>query len=231
VADTFTGFPPGGIAFLAGLAADNSRTYFDAHRGTYANDIAAPLRALITAVGERLRDTAVPDLCFHPSTGKSLFRINRDTRFSADKTPYHPWVDAIWWAGPDARSAPAFIFRLSADYLVAGAGIMGLRDTRLDRYRAAVADDSSGHALQDLLAQLSTTLGDLEITEPTRTRVPAPYPQDHPRRDLLRCDTLHASIRRPHPPTLATPAFADTFTGLLTPFVQLHRWLVDHVAT
>ena len=100
MADTFTGFPPGGIAFLAGLAADNSRTYFDAHRGTYANDIAAPLRALITAVGERLRDTAVPDLCFHPSTGKSLFRINRDTRFSADKTPYHPWVDAIWWAGP-----------------------------------------------------------------------------------------------------------------------------------
>jgi hypothetical protein len=28
VADTFTGFPPTGIAFLAGLAADNARTYF-----------------------------------------------------------------------------------------------------------------------------------------------------------------------------------------------------------
>jgi hypothetical protein len=130
VADTFTGFPPTGIAFLAGLAADNAKTYFNANRDTYTNDLAVPLRALVVAVGERLRDTAVPDVCFEPSTGKSLFRINRDTRFSADKTPYHPWVDAIWWAGPDdARRAPAFISRLSADYLVAGVGIMGLRDT------------------------------------------------------------------------------------------------------
>jgi len=188
VADTFTGFPPGGIAFLTGLAADNSAAYFSANRGTYANDVAAPLRALVVAVGERLRDTAVPDIRFEPSTGKSLFRINR-------------------------------------------AGIMGLRDTRLDRYRTAVADDSSGPALRDLLTQLSTTLRDVEITEPARKRVPAPYPQDHPRRDLLRCDTLHASVRRAHPPMLASPAFADTLSDLLTPFAQLHRWLVDHVAT
>jgi hypothetical protein len=127
--------------------------------------------------------------------------------------------------------APAFIFRPSADYLVAGAGIMGLRDARLNRYRAAVADDSAGVALHDLLTGLSTKLGDVEITRPAPTRVPAPYPQDHPRRDLLRCDTLHASVQRAHPPTLASPAFADTLTGLLTPFAQLHRWLVDHVAT
>lgn len=232
MADTFTGFPPGGIAFLAGLAAGNTRTYFDANRGTYANDVAAPLRALVVAVGERLRDKAVPDVCFEPSLGKSLFRINRDARFSAEKTPYHPWVDAIWWAGPDdARRAPAFIFRLSAGYLVAGAGIMGLRDTPLDRYRAAVADDSSGHALHDLLAQLSTTLRDAEITKPARKRVPAPHLLDHPRRDL-------PALRRPprlgttaHSRTLASPALADTLTGLLTPFAQLHRWPVDHVAT
>jgi len=232
VADAFTGFPPGSIAFLAGLAADNTTTYFNTNRDTYTNDLAAPLRALVVAVGERLRDTAVPDVCFEPSVGKSLFRINRDTRFSADKTPYYPWVDAIWWAGPgDARRAPAFIFRLSAGCLVAGAGIMGLRGTRLDRYRAAVADDSSGHALHDLLAQLATTLRDVVITEPARKRVPAPYPQDHPRRDLLRCDTLHASVRRAHPRTLASPAFTDTLTGLLTRFAQLHRWLADHIAT
>jgi uncharacterized protein (DUF2461 family) len=76
VADTFTGFPPTGIAFLAGLAADNARTYFNANRDTYANDVAAPLRALVVAVGERLRAEAVPDVCFEPSVGKSLFRIN-----------------------------------------------------------------------------------------------------------------------------------------------------------
>jgi uncharacterized protein (TIGR02453 family) len=152
MAETFTGFPPSGIAFLAGLAADNTKTYFDGNRDTYTNDVAAPLRALVVTVGQRLRDKTVPDIRLEPMVGKSLFRINRDTRYSPDKTPYHPWVDAIWWAGlRDARRAPAFIFRLSADYLVAGAGIMGLRDTQLDRYRAAVADNSSGRALHDLV--------------------------------------------------------------------------------
>jgi Conserved hypothetical protein (DUF2461) len=48
------------------------------------------------AVGQRLRDGTGRDVCFEPTVGKSLFQINRDTRFSADKTPYHPWVDATW---------------------------------------------------------------------------------------------------------------------------------------
>jgi len=232
VAETFTGFPPSGIAFLGGLAADNTKAYFDGNRDTYSDDVAAPLRALVVAVGQRLREGTGRDVCFEPTVGKSLFRINRDTRFSADKTPYHPWVDAIWWAGlHDARRAPAFIFRLSGGSRIAGAGITGLRDTHLDRYRTAVAGDSSGRALHALLNELSATLPDVEITEPARKRVPAPYPQDHPRRDLLRCDSLHASVQRPHPPTLASPEFADTLTGLLTPFAQLHRWLVDHVTT
>lgn len=95
MADAFTGFPPTGIDFLAGLAADNARTYFNANRDTYANDVAAPLRALVVAAGERLRDTAVPDLCFEPGVGKSLFRINRDTRFPV------PRVGAVLaWLGP-----------------------------------------------------------------------------------------------------------------------------------
>jgi uncharacterized protein (TIGR02453 family) len=232
VDEAFGGFPPSGIAFLAGLAADNTKAYFDRNRGTYADDVTAPLRALVVAVGQRLREGACQDVCFDPTVGKSLFRINRDTRFSADKTPYHPWVDAIWWTGlRDARRAPAFIFRLSADGLIAGAGIMGLRDTQLDRYRTAVADETSGRALDDLLNELSAALPDVAVTEPARKRVPAPYPQDHPRRDLLRCDSLHASVQRAHPATIASAEFADTLAGLLTPFARLHRWLVDHVTT
>lgn len=82
---------------------------------------------------------------------------------------------------------------------------MELRDTRLDRYRAAVADHSSGRALHDLLTELSATLRDVEITKPTRERVPAPYPQDHPRCDLLRCDTLHALARAPDGSSWARP--------------------------
>ncbi len=107
MADTFTGFPPSGHRLPGRARRGQHQDCFNANRGTYANDVAAPLRALVAAVGERLHDKAVSDVCFEPSVGESLFRINRDTRFPAGKTPYHPWIDAIWWAGPDdARRAP-----------------------------------------------------------------------------------------------------------------------------
>lgn len=230
--DPFTGFPPEGVTFLAGLAETNTKTYFDAHRATYQHALARPVRALVDDVGARLRAEIAPDLCFEPTAGKSLFRINRDTRFTTDKTPYNPWIDAIWWPGHDnARQAPAFIYRLAADHLVVGAGVMGLRDNQVDRYRSAVADDDTGTTHVTILARLRGGLPELEITEPSRKRVPSPHPPDHPRGDLLRCDSLHASVRRPHPPSLHEAAFAETLTELLTPFARLHRWLVDHTAS
>ena len=177
--DTFTGFPPDGVAFLAGLAENNTKAYFDAHRDTYQRALAGPVRALVAEVGERLRDDAAPDLCFEPTVGKSLFRINRDTRFAADKAPYNPWIDAIWWAGhDDARRAPAFIFRLAADHLVAGAGVMSLRDHQLGRYRSAVAADDTGAALDTILKGLRRDQPGFEVTEPSRKRVPSKDPPD-----------------------------------------------------
>jgi hypothetical protein len=66
VDETFTGFPPSGIAFLAGLAADNTKAYFDGNRDTYSNDVAVPLRALVVAVGQRLRDETGRDATSSP---------------------------------------------------------------------------------------------------------------------------------------------------------------------
>jgi uncharacterized protein (DUF2461 family) len=60
MAEAFTGFPPSGIAFLAGLAADNTKTYFDANRDIYTNDLAAPLRALVVTVGQRAATPSTP---------------------------------------------------------------------------------------------------------------------------------------------------------------------------
>lgn len=229
--DRFGGFPPDGIAFLAGLAADNSRAFFDANRGVYERELAAPVRLFVTDVADRLRASVAPGLQAEPTVGRSLFRINRDLRFTKDKTPYNPWIDAIWWEGhPEARRAPAFIFRLAADHVVVGAGVMGLRGGQLDRFRHAVADPHTGSALHGTLDQLLDTQPDTELTQPTRKRVPSPYPQDHPRRELLRLDQLHASRQFAHPGSVNTPGFADWTADHLEPFSRLHRWMVDNLA-
>lgn len=228
MAERFGGFPPEGI--LAGLAADNTRAFFDAQRRAYERDLAGPIRLFVNEVADRLRVSVAPDIQAEPTVGKSLFRINRDLRFSKDKTPYNPWMDAIWWEGdPDARRAPAFIFRLAADHVVVGAGIMGLRGDRLDRYRRGVGDPSTGGALRAVLDHLIDAHADIQVTQPTRKRVPSPYPQDHQRGDLLRLDALHASRHLGHPSSVSTSRFADWTADHLQPFSPLHRWLVDNL--
>lgn len=38
-----------------------------------------------------------PDLRAEAKVGRSLFRINRDIRFSKDKTPYKTYLNFIFW--------------------------------------------------------------------------------------------------------------------------------------
>ena len=90
-----TGFPgigPGAIRFFEGIAANNDRAWFLAHKADYEADVLAPLRALVAAVSNRLQAAGVP-LVGDPL--RAVFRINRDVRFSGDKRPYRTESGAV----------------------------------------------------------------------------------------------------------------------------------------
>jgi uncharacterized protein (TIGR02453 family) len=91
----FAGFPPEGLAFLEGLGRDNTKAYFDAHRATYESALLEPAKAFVVALGEELRARVSPGIRAEPRVNGSILRINRDTRFSADKTPYKDHLD-LW---------------------------------------------------------------------------------------------------------------------------------------
>ena len=81
----FAGFPPETMTFLSGLAANNDKAWFTAHKADYERHVLAPFRLLLAEVISGLAARGIP------ITGdpvKSIFRIYRDVRFSADKTPY-----------------------------------------------------------------------------------------------------------------------------------------------
>lgn len=81
---TFTGFGADASDFLSGLAEDNTKTFFEAHRDEYIASIRQPLEDLLGEV----QDTYGPGRVMRP---------NRDVRFSADKSPYK--TTASMWAG------------------------------------------------------------------------------------------------------------------------------------
>jgi uncharacterized protein (TIGR02453 family) len=219
----FAGFPPDAWAFLADLDADNSKAFFDANRVRYDEGVAGPSKALVETLAGLLPGGLDLDVRAEPKLGRSLFRINRDIRFSADKTPYKIHVDFLFWVGEGApRTRPAFIMRLTAGSVLVGGGRMGVAGRALDAYRAALHDPQSGAAIRTAVETLAGA--GAELSEPDRSKPPRPFPPAHPNADLLRRDGFHLTRTTPHPAVVSAPPFADWCADALVPFVPIVAW-------
>jgi len=151
----FTGSPTTTFAFLRGLREHNEKAWFDAHRTDYQVGYVEPAIAFIEALGPRLRGFA-PELNYEARVNGSLFRIQRDTRISKDKTPYKTNLDLWFWAGETRGwEAPGCFFRLAPDALILGAGLHKFSPAQAARFREAVVDPVTGPELQRMLAGFS----------------------------------------------------------------------------
>jgi uncharacterized protein (TIGR02453 family) len=83
--ETFTGFRPEAIQFLADLAGNNERDWFTPRKGEYERLLKGPLEALCRALDEAFRARAIP---LEGDPSRSPFRIYRDVRFAKDKSPH-----------------------------------------------------------------------------------------------------------------------------------------------
>jgi len=171
-------FGRGAAAFYRGLAADNSREYFEAHREEYQRAIRVPLEDLVDFAQERY------------GPGK-VFRPNRDTRFSKDKSPYK--LGGALWAG---RVGGVYA-QISADGVWAGGGLYEPSRDQLARAREAITA-SRGRAAGGLRAAIDAAAsGGLEfVGSPLRT-APRGFDRDHPQIELLRMQRYAAMKRLP----------------------------------
>lgn len=216
----FVGFPDDTWAFLGDLANHNDTEWFRSAKPRYQRSVADPCSALVEALAPLL-GAVHPGLRAEPKVGRSLFRINRDTRFAADKTPYKTHLDFLFWVecGLPPRESPALIMRLTATDTLVGAGRMGLRDAALARYRTALqAEPSVVHTVETLLAD------GCELSEADRARVPAGLPADHVAAGLARRDGFHVSRTVHHPPEISGSKFAPWCADRFQAFAPLLDW-------
>lgn len=82
---SFQGFGPKALAFFEALAFHQTKAWFEENRALYETDVRGPLGLLVADLTAELARREVP-LAGDPK--RSLFRINRDVRFSKDKSPY-----------------------------------------------------------------------------------------------------------------------------------------------
>ena len=225
VSTTFAGFPREGLDFLEGLAADNTREYFDAHRETYESALLRPAKGLVVALGAQLRARVSPGIRAEPRINGSILRINRDTRFSSDKRPYKEHLDFWFWEGDaPSRERPGLFMRLRAATVLLGAGMHRFEPPALAAYRAAVADDGAGRALEDALAA-ATGLRGVTVGGEAYKRVPRGFDADHPRADLLRHGALYVNGEWKLPRAVLGPAFVGWAAERLERMAPVERWL------
>lgn len=187
----FTGFRPEAIEFLADLAQNNDRGWFQPRKGDYERLLKEPMEDFVAALGERFAAHRLP-LLADPKT--SIFRIYRDTRFAKDKSPYKthigasfPWVEG---SGGDASISHTehrngAYFHLQPGENFAGGGMWHASKPLLDAFRQSILDDEQRvrDALED--PAFIAEFGPVESHE-TLKRVPPGFPPDHPMADMLR---------------------------------------------
>ena len=138
----FSGFPAGSLEFLRALGEHNDREWFEAHRAVWDEEIIPAMLAWCEELAERLRDV-MPRLVFVPRVGGSLYRLNRDIRFSRDKSPYKTHVAALLWEGGEKHDAPGVYLHVAPDEVIFGGGLYVFEEGRLDRYRKLLHGDAA----------------------------------------------------------------------------------------
>jgi uncharacterized protein (TIGR02453 family) len=172
------GFTAKAAEFFAGLESDNSKDYWTANKAVFEKDVKEPMAALVDSLPER----------FQPF---KVFRMNRDIRFSPDKSPYKTQHGAAHEA-----DGTVYYVHFDAHGLMAACGAYMMAPDQLERYREAVAADTTGAALEGILRDLDER--GIEVGhgmgEPLKT-APRGYPKDHPRVELLRQKAVSAHGR------------------------------------
>lgn len=210
---TFDGYAPEALQFLKDLKANNDRAWFTDHKKTYETFIKAPTKDLA-----ELLKTSIDAMTGVAHKAK-VFRINRDIRFSKDKTPYNSHVHLSFSPQVDGASA-AWMFGWSTTYLTLGCGMFAFDKQTLGRFRDYIAGDAGG----DFEALIATLARDgIRFDEPALKRVPAGYPSDHPRAELLRRKGLMAWIDLDGPEAATDAALVETCRARFERLLPLAR--------
>ncbi len=169
--DTFTSES---LAFLANLKTNNTKEWFSANKTAYETAIKNPAAVFKGRLQKDLSEL----------TGKTLtskvFRINRDLRFSKDKTPYNTHIRMAFWSDSvtfEAKQAqpPSFFLSIEVDQVRFGMGSMQFPKPVLERYLSQL-ENGLGAELTTLLSALN--VHEFKTSEPDLSKPPKTVSKD-----------------------------------------------------
>ena len=167
--------------FFKGLAKNNKKEWFDKNRKTYDQHVKEPFRAFVEEMIVRIHADN-PDVLINAS--EAIFRINRDIRFSKDKTPYKTHLSAVISpGGRKAKDDPGFYFQIGFDGIRFYSGIHLPDKDKLEKVRGAIANNLSDFDSilngKNFVSKFQGILGD------QHKRIPPEFKEAHEKQPLI----------------------------------------------
>jgi uncharacterized protein (TIGR02453 family) len=184
----FEGFPAEAFKFLHGLKKNNNKEWFEAHRSDYENFVREPSKALVATMADIIKEEGLPLIA---DSKRSLFRINRDIRFSKDKSPYKTHLGIVFpiegmkedeWTGFYIGMEPK---GMNDVHTYIGGGVHMPSSPYLKRIRSKIASD---HKMLEKIIKEKNFVKEFPegMTGESLTRPPKGFEEDHPAIDYLK---------------------------------------------
>lgn len=174
----YAGFERRTVDFLAELAANNNREWFNENKQRYEEDVLDVALRFIISMQEPLADIAPRFTALPTRVGGSLMRVYRDTRFSKNKQPFKTNV-GIQFRHEQARDvhSPGYYVHLEASRAFIGVGMWRPDPVSLRRIRERIAERPAEwrRAVSDAAFRRHFALGGETLTRPPRG-----FDKDHP---------------------------------------------------
>jgi uncharacterized protein (TIGR02453 family) len=169
------------LAFLRALKRNNDREWFKARKADYEAHVRGPLVALLAQLADDFRSFA-PELVADPKI--SLFRIYRDTRFSADKTPLKTNAAAHFPHRKLRKAGAGLYLEVAPKWVWIGGGIYMPETHELVAIRGHI--DRQHGKLRKIVEARSFVAAAGNLHGEQLTRVPRGFSGDHPAAHYLR---------------------------------------------
>ncbi len=222
----FKRFDPAALRFLKALKRNNRREWFHAHKQEYEDLLRAPMVALVERLAGDVRAFA-PELVVDPR--RSIFRIYRDTRFSADKRPLKTHISAHF---PNreiqgTRGAGLY-FEVAPGWVWIGGGLYAPETSELHAVREQIA--ANPRHLRAIVESPAFRRAVGPLDGERLQRVPRGFPPDHEAAEYLKFRQFIGG--REFPAGLATsPRFYATLVSTFRKVAPLVKFLNDAITS
>lgn len=188
------GFSEKSFDLLEGIRDNNNREWFHANKAEIKEHCLDPFAFLLVCLTQELSDHSI-----RLSGGKqTMFRLNRDVRFSKNKDPYNFHISGtLSRSGQKNEQGGLVYLRLDPSGGRLGAGCWGLNAKRMGLIRDHILENS------DRFQKMASDLGDADLyfnQEDVLTNMPRGYNQysDHELAWALRMKNfaVHKSMTR-----------------------------------